>query len=52
VIDTGPRLPHGVADGGLAGGEGRVAAQPLARGLHSYTFQLDVSAFVWDRGCI
>jgi hypothetical protein len=24
---------------------------PGARGLHSSTFQLNLSRFVWDRGC-
>jgi len=25
---------------------------PAARGLHSSTFQLNVSAFPWDKGCV
>jgi len=24
---------------------------PFCRGLHSFTFQLNLSAVVWDRGC-
>ena len=26
--------------------------EPHGRGLHSSTFQLNVSAFVWDKGCV
>ena len=36
-------MPHMAADAGLV---------PCARGLHSSTSQLNVSAFVWDRGRI
>ena len=45
---------HGHGHGGDGGGGGAGGSFPSFHGrcLHSSTFRLNVSAFVWNRGCV